>query len=123
GGLIDRGTWYTRQFVPAVKRAGLGDLHFHDLRHTFGSRLAMRGVSAQVIQQLMGHKDLQTTQRYMHLAADHLVAAVATLNSPSSSHSTSRVVETTEIRVEDRNGYTGTVDRVHKFLQQDDSGE
>lgn len=53
----------------ATRRAGLdvsGKLHI--LRHTFCSRLAMAGAPAKAIQELAGHKNLSTTQRYMHLS-------------------------------------------------------
>ena len=40
----------------------------HRLRHTFCSHLAMRGAPARAIQELAGHQDLITTQRYMHLS-------------------------------------------------------
>ena len=40
----------------------------HILRHTFCSHLAMRGAPARAIQELAGHQDLTTTQRYMHLS-------------------------------------------------------
>ena len=40
----------------------------HILRHTFCSHLAMRGAPARAIQELAGHQDLATTQRYMHLS-------------------------------------------------------
>lgn len=38
------------------------------LRHTFCSHLAKRGAPARAIQELAGHRDLATTQRYMHLS-------------------------------------------------------
>ena len=41
---------------------------FHDLRHTFGTTMARRGVPVGTIQAWMGHADLQTTQLYMHYA-------------------------------------------------------
>lgn len=51
------------------KRAGLkADGRLHILRHTFCSRLAMRGAPAKAIQELAGHVNLSTTQRYMHLS-------------------------------------------------------
>jgi len=40
----------------------------HILRHTFCSHLAMRGAPARAIQEVAGHADLTTTQRYMHLS-------------------------------------------------------
>ena len=52
----------------------------HILRHTFSSRLAMRGAPASAIQALAGHQDLQTTQRYMHLGPSTLTSAIALLD-------------------------------------------
>src|SRR5690606_18844209 len=51
----------------------------HILRHTFCSRLAMRGAPARAIQELAGHQDLGTTQRYMHLSPAALDAALRLL--------------------------------------------
>jgi len=64
----------------AQKRAGLkanGGIHL--LRHTFCSRLAMRGVPALAIQKLAGHKNMQTTLRYMHLSPGETHRAIALL--------------------------------------------
>ena len=46
--------------------SGIRDLHWHDLRHTFGTRLAEAGCSEATIASLMGHSDPQTTRRYTH---------------------------------------------------------
>jgi integrase len=54
----------------------------HILRHTFCSHLAMRGAPARAIQELAGHQDLQTTQRYMHLSPAALDAAIRLLDEP-----------------------------------------
>lgn len=51
----------------AARRAEV-DSGVHTLRHTFCSHLAMRGAPARAIQELAGHEDLATTQRYMHLS-------------------------------------------------------
>lgn len=53
----------------------------HILRHTFCSHLAMRGAPARAIQELAGHQDLSTTQRYMHLSPAALDAAIRLLES------------------------------------------
>jgi integrase len=68
-----------RGFAAARKEAGLHDLHFHDLRHTFGTRLAERGASAFDIAELMGHSDLRMTKRYTHATDRSLRRAVDSL--------------------------------------------
>jgi integrase len=71
-----------RDWCAAVKRAGLEAFRFHDLRHTFASRLAMAGVDLYRVQTLMGHKTPAMTLRYAHLSPQHLRAAVETLDAP-----------------------------------------
>jgi integrase len=71
-----------RAWYPALERAEIADLHFHDLRHTFASRLVMNGVDLYRVQILMGHKTPTMTLRYAHLSPQHLRAAVATLDAP-----------------------------------------
>jgi integrase len=53
-------------FGTACELAGIENLHWHDLRHTFGTRLAEAGCSEATIADLMGHSDPQTTRRYTH---------------------------------------------------------
>jgi site-specific recombinase XerD len=55
----------------------------HILRHSFCSHLAMRGAPARAIQELAGHQDLGTTQRYMHLSPAALDAAIRLLETGS----------------------------------------
>jgi site-specific recombinase XerD len=60
----------------AAKRASIGHISLHTLRHTFASHLVMAGVDLATVQKLLGHKDIKTTMRYAHLSPDHLKAAV-----------------------------------------------
>ncbi len=55
--------------------AGLGDVHLHDLRHSFASVGVATGDSLLIIGRLLGHKQASTTERYAHLAADPAKAA------------------------------------------------
>ncbi len=72
-----------RIFRPALKRAGIEDFHWHDLRHSFASRLAMKGVDLRTVQELMGHKTLAMTLRYSHLSPEHRLDAVQRLVRPA----------------------------------------
>jgi len=66
-------------FERAVQQAGMTDFTFHDLRHTFASRLVMAGVDLPTVQALLGHKGMAMTLRYTHLSSDHKQRAVAAL--------------------------------------------
>ncbi len=67
----------TVKFKRYIRRAGFSErLRFHSLRHTYASWLAQRGISIKAIQELMRHKNLSTTMRYMHLSPDHLQKAI-----------------------------------------------
>ncbi len=63
----------------AARRAQQPD-GVHILRHTFCSHLAMKGAPARAIQELAGHKDLSTTQRYMHLSPAATVNVIRLLD-------------------------------------------
>ena len=75
-------------FVPALARAGIENLHWHDLRHTFASRLVMKGVDLRTVQELMGHTTITMTLRYSHLSPAHQLEAVQRLNRPATGTST-----------------------------------
>jgi integrase len=53
-----------RRFKKALKVAGVREIRFHDLRHTFGTRIAAAGVPMRVLQEWMGHRDYRTTLIY-----------------------------------------------------------
>ena len=56
----------------ATKRAGIEDLHFHDLRHEATSRFFEKGLNVMEVAAITGHKDLRMLQRYTHLRAEDL---------------------------------------------------
>ena len=65
-----------RFWVKMQKEADLPDVRIHDLRHTFASLLVSGGASLEIIGRLLGHSQMQTTQRYAHLMESPLRAGV-----------------------------------------------
>ena len=66
GSYLD-GSALRRRYKDALGRAGLRPLRFHDLRHTFGTRMIAKA-DIRRVQEWMGHADIQTTMRYLHYA-------------------------------------------------------
>jgi site-specific recombinase XerD len=66
-------------FKRALSRIGISDFTFHDLRHTFATRLAQTGVDLYVISKLLGHNNISTTQRYAHHCPESLRHGVEVL--------------------------------------------
>lgn len=62
----------------ARKRAGLGEVRIHDLRHTAASMLVQSNVPIYTVSKILGHTQLKTTERYSHLADETLLAAADT---------------------------------------------
>jgi site-specific recombinase XerD len=71
---------WRRWLEDAAKKAGVDNFHWHDLRHTFASRLVIKGEPLKVVQELLGHKSIVMTQRYAHLEKGNLQAAVEKMN-------------------------------------------
>ena len=67
-------------FKKACRAAKIDDFRFHDLRHTFASHLVMAGVDLVTVKELLGHKTINMTNRYTHLAQEHKAQAVAKLS-------------------------------------------
>jgi len=85
GYLFPRGTgypwyYYRRAWENAIKRAGLSDdVSFHTLRHSVSSYLVQCGIPIYTVSQILAHTKVTTTQRYSHLAVDHLREALETM--------------------------------------------
>ena len=67
-------------FECAVKEAAIENFRWHDLRHTFATRLAQNGVDLFTIQKLLGHKSFATTQRYAHHYTESLRRGINVLD-------------------------------------------
>jgi integrase len=77
---IDR--WKLKsKFNKSVRESGIEHFRFHDLRHSFATRLAQAGVDIYKISKLLGHKDVSTTQRYAHHYPESLRSSVELLDS------------------------------------------
>ena len=70
-------------FHTALRKCGIINFKFHDLRHTFASQLVMRGVDLKTVQELLGHKSIEMTMRYSHLSPSHKKRAVNLLDRQS----------------------------------------
>ena len=74
-----RMTNVNKSWAGLTTAAEMPDFNFHDLRHTFASRLVMAGVDLNTVRELLGHADIKMTLRYSHLAPGKLAEAVAKL--------------------------------------------
>lgn len=79
----DAHNWRARIWAPAVKRADVGHVRIHDLRHTYASWLIQDGVPLAEVGRLLGHVSPITTQRYAHLAEKDHTHILRALRDPS----------------------------------------
>ena len=75
-------------FDDAVVEAKIKNFRWHDLRHTFASRLRMKGAPLEDIADLLGHKSLTMTRRYAHLGPNKLHAVVSLLGASATTSAT-----------------------------------
>jgi integrase len=74
-------SYLIRIFRKVLNKAGIENFRFHDLRHTFATRLAQKSVDLYKISKLLGHEDISTTQRYAHHCPESLRDGVEILES------------------------------------------
>jgi integrase len=83
-------------FAGAVRRAGIPQCRFHDLRHTFATRLVLAGVDLATVMQLLGHASISTTMKYAHPSPPHKREAVGRLDLSQSTQQPLDVVSLSE---------------------------
>lgn len=69
----ERQNFYRDEWNPCRDVAGVVDLKWHDLRHTFCSRLVAAGANIVAVKELAGHRSIEVTMKYVHLSPEHLV--------------------------------------------------
>ena len=67
----------------ACRRAGLREIRWHDLRHSFASQLVSAGVPLRQVQDWLGHSTITMTMRYSHLAPEQGAELIQALENPS----------------------------------------
>jgi integrase len=80
GKVVSKPIAIRRPWLTALKKAGIQDFKFHDLRHCAASYMAMSGSSLVEIGILLGHKRLEVTKRYSHLSQKHISKVVERMN-------------------------------------------
>ena len=73
-------TTVQKAFSSILKKAKIENFRFHDLRHTVATRLATKGIELTVVQEILGHSKITTTQRYAHPVPQRKLDAIDVLN-------------------------------------------
>lgn len=109
-----------KSYATALKKSGIQNFRFHDLRHTFASHLIMSGVDLTTVKELLGHKTINMTMRYAHLSPKHKKVAVEYLCSKLKSigtKTTNRTVATATVTATvDKNEFSKKYDFVKNAL-------
>lgn len=94
-----------KSFLAAIQKSAIINFRFHDLRHSFASSLAMRGVDLNTIRELMGHKSMRMTLRYSHLSPSHKQRAVGVLEQvwALDGHKRQSEINSPEVELEESN--------------------
>ena len=72
----------------ALKRAGIDDFRFHDLRHTWASWLIQAGVPLSALQEMGGWESIEMVRRYAHLSPNHLTEHARKIDDIIGTHDT-----------------------------------
>ena len=59
---------------------GTGKLRIHDLRHLCGTYLLMEGADLETVREILGHRDISTTQKYLHIVNEHKKKAISKIS-------------------------------------------
>lgn len=81
---------WRKEFDKARQSAGVGSIRWHDLRHTFATRLGRSGADLAVIREALGHSSIAVTQKYRHVVSGEVSAALARL--PSMAGTSDKVI-------------------------------
>ncbi len=67
-------------FETAVRKAGISNFRFHDLRPTAGTHMSLSNINLPTIQETLGHEDIRTTRRYAHPTQESMRKAMGELD-------------------------------------------